>query len=381
MAETAPLAGLMGAERKPSEPTQFGRIFRPDEAWLAKAPPEPVIDPSLAIVDTHHHLWEMPGYRYLLHDLLADLRSGHNVVATVFNECHSMYRAKGPVEMRPVGEVEFCAGVAAMSDSGKYGPTQICAGIVGFADLTLGDRVVPVLEAEIAAGGGRFRGVRFGAAFDADPIIGNSPVVSGPGLYARSDFRAGMAQLAALGLSFDAWIFHTQIADVTNLARAFPAANIVLCHMGGPLGYGPYAGRKDEVFAAWKAAITELATCPNVSVKLGGLTMRLAAYDYMKLPAPPSSADLANHWRPYASTCLDLFGAQRCMVESNFPVEKMGIGYGGLWNALKRLAVGASDDEKRAIFSGTARRVYRISATPPQPRPCSNSKTCPDLST
>ena len=147
---------------------------------------------------------------------------------------------------------------------------------------------------------------------------------------------------------------------MVDLARAFPEANIILCHMGGPLGYGPYAGRKDEVFATWKASMKELATCPNVSIKLGGLTMRLAAYDYMKMPAPPSSAELADHWRPYASTCIELFGADRCMVESNFPVEKMGIGYGGLWNALKRLVAGASDDEKRAIFSGTAGRVYRL---------------------
>jgi L-fuconolactonase len=359
MADTG-LGSLFQVDRKPSQPRQFGRIYKPDEAWLARAAPEPILEPDLPIVDTHHHLWDLPGYRYLLHDLLADLKSGHNVVATVFNECHSMYRARGPAEMRPVGEVEFCAGMAAMSDSGQYGPTRICAGIVGHADLTLGDRVAPVLEAEIAAGGGRFRGVRHGAAWDADPVIGNSPVSFGPGLYARADFRAGLARLVALGLSLDAWIFYTQIAEVTDLARAFPDANIVLCHMGGPLGYGRYAGRRDEVFAAWKAAIAELAKCPNVSVKLGGLTMRLAAFDYLKMPAPPTSEELADHWRPYASTCLELFGAERCMVESNFPVEKMGIGYATLWNALKRLAAGASADEKRALFSGTAARVYRL---------------------
>jgi predicted TIM-barrel fold metal-dependent hydrolase len=354
------LGSLFQGDRKPAEARQFGRIYKPDAAWLAKAAPEPIIEPDLAVIDTHHHLWDHPGYRYLLDELLADLRSGHNVVGTVFNECHSMYRARGSVELRPVGEVEFCAGVAAMSDSGRYGATRICAGIVGFADLTLGDRVAPVLEAEIAAGGGRFRGVRHGAAWDADPVIGNSPVASGPGLYAREDFRSGFARLAALGLSFDAWVFHTQIADVAALARAFPDANIVLCHMGTPLGYGPYAGRRDEVFATWKAALTELARCPNVSVKLGGLTMRVAAFDYLGMPAPPTSEELAAHWRPYASTCLDLFGADRCMAESNFPVEKMGVGYATLWNALKRLAAGVSVDEKRAIFSGTAKRVYRL---------------------
>lgn len=356
----SPLSGLIGTDRDPSKPTPFGRIFPPDAAWLAKAAPEPVIEPDLAIVDTHHHLWDLPGNRYLLPELLDDLRSGHNVVATVFNECHAMYRAEGPVEMRPVGEVEFVNGIAAMSASGTYGATKIAAGIVGFADLTLGDRAGAVLDAQVSAGGGRFKGVRFGAAWDADPVIGNSPVVSGPGLYGSDPFRAGFKQLVKRGLSFDAWIFYTQLAEVTALARAFPDANIVLCHMGGLLGYGPHAGRRDEIFAAWKAAMVELAKCPNVSVKIGGLTMRLAAYDYFKMPAPPTSEQLAGYWRPYASTCLELFGARRCMVESNFPVEKMGIGYGALWNALKRIASGASADEKREIFSGTAARAYRL---------------------
>jgi predicted TIM-barrel fold metal-dependent hydrolase len=356
----SPLSGLIGADRDPSKPTPFGRIFPPDPAWLAKAAPEPVIEPELAIVDTHHHLWDLPGNRYLLPELLDDLRSGHNIVATVFNECHAMYRARGPVEMRPVGEVEFVGGIAAMSASGNYGPTKIAAGIVGFADLTLGDRAGAILDAEIAAGSGRFKGVRYGAAWDADPVIGNSPVVSGPGLYGSDAFRAGFKQLVKRGLSFDAWIFYTQVAEVTALARAFPDANIVLCHMGGLLGYGPHAGRTDEIFTLWKAAMIDLAKCPNVSVKIGGLTMRLAAFDYFKMPAPPTSEQLAGYWRPYASTCLELFGAARCMVESNFPVEKMGIGYAALWNALKRIASGASADEKRAIFSGTAARAYRL---------------------
>jgi predicted TIM-barrel fold metal-dependent hydrolase len=271
-----------------------------------------------------------------------------------------MYRAAGPVEMRPVGEVEFVNGIAAMSASGNYGRTKIAAGIVGFADLTLGDRAGAILDAQVAVGGGRFKGVRFGAAWDADPIIGNSPVVSGPGLYGSDAFRTGFKHLVKRGLSFDAWIFYTQVTEVTALARAFPDANIVLCHMGGLLGYGPHAGRTDEIFAAWKAAMVELAKCPNVSVKIGGLMMRLAAFDYLKSPTPPTSEQLAGYWRPYASACLELFGARRCMVESNFPVEKMGIGYSALWNALKRIASGASADEKREIFSGTAARAYRL---------------------
>ena len=342
------------------QPTRFGRIRPPDAAWLAKQPPEPILEPELPIIDTHHHLWERRDHRYLLHELLADLRTGHNVVATVFVECRAMYRADGPSELRPVGETEFVAGIAAMSDSGLYGPTRVAAGIVGFADLTLGDRVEPVLQAQLRAGGGRFRGVRHSAAWDASEVICNSAVAAGPHLMKRTDFRAGLARLTALGLSLDAWVFHPQLADAVDLARAFPAANIIVGHVGGPLGYGPYAGKRDEVFASWKAGISELATCPNVVMKLGGMMMRLAAYDYGAQPAPPSSADLAAHWRTYIEFCIERFGPARCMFESNFPVEKMGIGYAALWNAFKRLAAGASAEEKLALFSGTARRAYRL---------------------
>jgi predicted TIM-barrel fold metal-dependent hydrolase len=260
--------------------------------------------------------------------------------------------------MRPVGETEFVAGIAAMSDSGGYGPTRVAAGIVGFADLTLGEQVAPVLEAHIRAGGGRFRGVRHSAAWDADPIIGNGHPE--PHLLQRADFRAGLAQLTARGLTFDLWVFHTQLAEALDLARACPETSFILGHCGGPLGYGPYAGRRDEVFAQWKAGMAALAECPNVVVKLGGMMMRLAAYDYGALPMPPTSAELAAHWEPYIITCIELFGAERCLFESNFPVEKMGIGYAAIWNAFKRLAAGASADEKLALFSGTSQRVYRL---------------------
>jgi predicted TIM-barrel fold metal-dependent hydrolase len=341
-------------------PTQFGRIYAPDEAWLAKQPPEPILEPDLPIIDTHHHLWERAGHRYLLHEFLDDVRTGHNVVATVFVECDAMYRARGPAEMRPVGQTEFVAGMAAMSDSGHYGPTRVAAGIVGFADLTLGDRVEPVLEAHIRAGGGRFRGVRHSAAWDASDVIGNSRTAPGPHLMRQADFRAGLGRLVALGLSLDAWVFHPQLADTVDLARSFPQANIIAGHVGGPLGYGPYTGKNQEVFAAWKAGVTELARCPNVTMKLGGMMMRLAAYDYRTRPAPPTSAELAALWRPYIETCIELFGANRCTFESNFPVDKMGIGWVPLWNALKLIAARASADEKVSLFGGTARRVYRL---------------------
>jgi predicted TIM-barrel fold metal-dependent hydrolase len=293
-----------------------------------------------------------------LNDLIADFSTGHHIVATVFLQCHAMYRAHGPVEMRPVGETEFVAGIAAMSASGGYGAARVAAGIVGFADLTLGERVEAVLEAHLRAGGGRFRGVRHSGNWDADPVIGNG--APGPDVYKRSDFREGLSRLSALGLSLDAWVFHTQLRDVIDLARAFPATNIIMGHVGGVLGYGPYAGRREEIFRSWKADIAELAKCPNVTMKLGGMMMRAALFDYKAAERPVTSEELAILWRPYIETCIEQFGANRCMFESNFPVEKMGIGWAALWNAFKRIAAGASAGEKRALFHDTAQRVYRL---------------------
>jgi L-fuconolactonase len=345
----------------PATANPYGRgITPPDAAWLARETQEPVLDPDLPILDAHHHLWQRSDHRYLLDDLLADLSTGHNIVGTVFLQCGAMYRAEGPAEMRPVGETEFVAGIAAMSDSGNYGPTRVAAGIVGFADLTLGDRATPVLEAHLRAGGGRFKGVRHSANWDASPVIGDAGPDAQPGLYGRADFRAGLRRLSALGLALDAWVFHTQLPDVVDLARAVPEARLILGHTGGPLGYGPYAGRRDEVFALWQAGMTELARCDNVVVKLGGLMRRLAAFDWLAMPAPPSSETLAGYWRPWIETAIELFGPERCLFESNFPVEKVGAGYRTLWNAFKRIASGASDDQKQALFAGTARRAYRL---------------------
>ena len=355
------------------KPTAYGRIHPLDKAWLAKLAPEEILEPGLPMIDTHHHVWDQlpaalpqgqdaPDNVYLLDEFAQDLNSGHNTIATVYMQCHAKYRTTGPHEMRPVGETEFAAGVGAMSDRASdrenHGKTRICLGIVGAADLTLGDRVQPVLEAHVNAGQGRFRGVRASAAFDADPIIGNT--TNAPGMYLRADFRAGVARLTEMGLSLDAWVFHTQLAEVISLARACPATPIIMGHCGGPLGYGPYAGKSDAIFAEWKRSVTELADCPNVTMKLGGMLIRLAAFDYINRQSPPSSAELARLWGPYIETCIDAFGPGRCMFESNFPVEKMGASWNTLWNAFKRITAGASADEKTMLFSGTAQRVYRL---------------------
>ena len=333
------------------------------EAWLNRRQ-EPILDPELPIVDPHHHLWDRHGWRYLLDELLADTNSGHNIVATVFIQARSMYRESGPVELRPVGETEFVNGVAAMSASGTYGETRICAGIVGHADLTLGNLVAPVLAAHVRAGGARFRGIRHITTWDADSSIGNPAYVTTRYLMADERFREGFAVLGRLGLSFDAWLFHPQIDELTSLARAFPDTPIVLNHVGGPIGIGAYAGQRKEVFARWATAIKGLATCKNVHVKLGGLGMRVGGFGFHEQAEPPSSETLADAWRPYIETCIEAFGPSRSMFESNFPVDKGMCSYPVLWNALKRLAAGASVAEKTALFCGTAMRVYGLDRLP-----------------
>src|SRR5262252_7331025 len=247
------------------------RQFVPDESWLAKQAKEPILEPELPIVDPHHHLWDHANHRYLLDELLADTGTGHTIVSTVYIDCRSMYRAEGPPEMKPVGETEFANGVAAMSASGTYGPTRACAGIVSYVDMTLGARARTVLEAHVAAGDGRFRGIRHAGGWDPSPDVRNSHTHPPKDLYALANYRAGVAQLGALGLTYEAWQYHPQLKDVTGLARAVPQTTMILNHCGGPLGIGPYASKKDEVFATWKADMTELAKCPNVVVKLGGL--------------------------------------------------------------------------------------------------------------
>ncbi|ODT88423.1 amidohydrolase family protein [Phenylobacterium sp. SCN 70-31] len=340
--------------------------------------PEAILEPELPIIDPHHHLWNQRTYatptvakhafmtaiertpRYLLDELLADTGGGHNVIATVFLECGAFYKADGPEAFRPVGETEFVNGVAAMSASGMYGDVRACAGIVGKADLLLGDGAKAVLEAHIRAGGGRFRGIRNSASWDADKdVLGPLNRVE-QGLYLDSTFREGFRHLGPMDLSFDAWLLEPQLPDLVDLARAFPGTTIVLDHVGTPLGRGVYEGRLSERFPIWRDSIRELAKSENVSVKLGGLAMAFCNFpSFLAEPRAPSQ-QLADEWRPYIETCIEAFGADRCMFESNFPVDIGACDYPTLWNAFKRLAAGASAEEKAALFAGTARRVYRL---------------------
>jgi predicted TIM-barrel fold metal-dependent hydrolase len=325
--------------------------------WLARRK-EPILEPDLPIIDPHHHLWDRENWRYLLDDLLADTNSGHNILATVFVQARAMHRADGPDELKPVGEVEFVNGVAAMAASGIYGRIRACAGIVGHADLTLGSRVEPVLEALVRAGGGRYRGIRHITAWDDDPNVRNPGNPAVPGMLGSAKFREGFGVLARLGHSFDAWLYHPQLDELTRLVDAFPDAKIVLNHCGGIVNINAY--KRDEVFPRWKKSLEALAQRPNVHVKLGGLGMRMSGNGFEKLPDPPSSQVLADAWRPYMETCIAAFGPSRAMFESNFPVDKGSYSYWVFWNACKLLAKGASASEKADLFFGTAKRFYRL---------------------
>ena len=329
---------------------------------------EDVIEPGLPICDPHHHLWHRSGDRYLLDEWLADtgqpdaLGQRHDVRSTVFVECMSMYRASGPEPMRPVGETEFVNGIAAMSASGGFGPTRACAGIVVYADLRLGAAVRGVLEAHIAAAPQRLRGIRHATAWHASEQIRNAHTQPSEHLMLDARFREGFAQLARFGLSFDAWLYHPQLPELTDLARAFPDTTIVLDHFGGPLGIGPYAGHADAVYADWKRDIDALARCPNVVAKLGGLAMPINGFDWHKRQPRPGSQQLADATARYYLHTIDRFGPERCMFESNFPVDKVSCSYLVLWNSFKRLAAGFSPAEKAALFHDTATRVYRLGA-------------------
>lgn len=332
-------------------------MYEVDELWLARRT-ETAIEPDLDIIDPHHHMWGSQSglQQYLLPELRADTSGGHRVVGTVFMECMWGYRAEGPEHMLPVGETETIAGYAV--DGRMSGPEIL--GIVGRADMMLGDAVDEVLAAHEAVGGGLFRGIRHATAYDADRSVGRSHTRPTQGMMADPAFVAGVRQLAARGHSFDAWLYHPQIPELTALARAVPECTFVLDHIGGPLGIGPYAGRREEVLAGWRGDIAELATCENVVVKVGGIGMVVYGMGYEHRADPPSSDDLVADWGGPITFTIEQFGADRCMFESNFPVDKQSVSYVTLWNAFKKMAADAGDGEKASLFRETARRVYRL---------------------
>jgi L-fuconolactonase len=341
---------------------------------------EAILEPELPIIDPHHHLWDWPAallanlptphhgfskvilraMRYLLPELLNDTNTGHNIRATVFMECGSMYRADAADAFKSIGETEFVNGIAAMCASGRYGDIRACAGIVGHVDLNAGAAVSEALEGHLKAGGGRFRGIRHSASYDADSNVLGPLARIGGGLYASKAFREGYARLARFNLTFDAWLLEPQLPELIDLVRAFPKTPVILDHVGTPLGVASYEGKREERFPIWRDNIRKLAALPNVSVKLGGLAMAFCNFASFLRTPPASSAQLAAEWKPYIETCIEAFGAQRCMFESNFPVDLGSCSYPTLWNAFKVLAKNYSADEKTALFSGTAKRVYGL---------------------
>ncbi len=333
--------------------------------WLALTQ-EPTLEPDLPICDPHHHFWDyrlerIPYQRYLLHELAEDINSGHNVRSTVFVEARSMYRAGGPEEMRPVGEVEFVQGLAAASASGLYGPGRAAASIVGHANLNLGEGVRPVLEALQAASPNRFRGIRHSVTWDPHPESENTAAHNREGQLSSDSFRAGARVLARMGLSLEAWLFFPQLGELADFAKAVPDLTIILNHIGGLLRVGPYANRGD-VMDTWRRGISAVAACPNVCVKLGGIGMPRTGFDWHERTRPIGSEELATSMAPLMDYCIEQFGPERAMFESNFPVDKVSYSYNVMYNAFKRMSKGYSATERASLFHDTAARVYRVDA-------------------
>lgn len=338
-----------------SDPLIITHHFRGQE-WLTKIHEE-TIEPDLPIIDPHHHFSEHWG-GYYGEDLLSDLSSGHDVKATVYIQCGWGYRETGPDPFKPVGETERVVEIAESCQKIRTSPV-VAAGIVGYANLSLGRAVDEVLKQHITSGKSRFRGIRCSGARHEAFRHGVLPTPPAH-LFLDKQFREGFACLAPNDLSFESWTYHHQLNDVLDLARSFPETSIIVNHIGGTLGVGPYENKSADVLKEWKPLIKALSTCPNVSMKLGGLGTAVFGYRFFDRDTPPTSQELAKAWGPYFETCIESFGTSRCMFESNFPVDRAASSYHVLWNAFKRIAANASKEEKLALFHDNAARIYRL---------------------
>ena len=331
--------------------------------WLGQIE-EKIIDPERPIIDPHHHLWREQklarSITYDLDDLWEDTASGHNIIATVFVECGADYRSSGPNSMRPVGETEYVSLAADLSLRHMSEGKPPIMGIVSHADLRLGSAVEEVISAHIDAGKGLLKGIRHATAFYPDPPAVDRYAGRVEHLMMLKDFREGFACLQPAGLSFDAWLLHPQIQELTDLAREFPETTIIFDHFGGPLGIGPYQGKQREIFSQWRRDVEELSSCSNVYAKLGGLAMPINGWGWDERELPATSDEIVAAHEDYYLHTIDCFGPERCMFESNFPVDKLSVSYAVLWNALKKIGSRFSDEEKDLMFRLTADRVYRL---------------------
>lgn len=328
--------------------------------WLSRQT-EVAIEPELEIVDAHHHFWDRGGSTYLAEQLAHDVTSGHRVTQTIFVECMSKYDRTAPPHLRPVGETRF---VASQADTfATLGDTRVSA-IIGFADLTLGRHLDETLDSHLAASA-LFRGVRHATGWDASDVVANAHHQPTQGLTSASQFIDGAARLSSRGLTLDVWLYHPQLLELETLARQVPDLNIVINHLGAPLGIGPYADKPDDVRSQWRSNLKKVAELPNTFLKLGGFGLdEKFGMGWIMLDAPPSSDTVALRWGDDVRWCIETFGPQRCMFESNFPVDRQSLTYVVLWNACKKMTRGFTPSERAALFAGTARRAYSLTPCP-----------------
>ncbi len=332
-------------------------------SWLEQVEEE-IVDAERPIIDPHHHLWsdKDEASDYEIEHLWSDMAKGHKVIGTVFVECSTNYRKEGPKELWPVGETEYVINQAKKSRDASTSAQAPILGIVSHANLKLGEAVIEVIEAHREAAGGLLRGIRHSVAYYPHPPAVARYTGRIRHLLLDAQFRRGFAQLASAGLSFDAWLTHEQIPELTDIARAFPDTTIICDHFGGPMGIGEYAGKQLEIFPQWQKNIAELATCKNVVAKLGGLAMPINGWGWDQRATPATSDEIVDAHSAYYLHTIDCFGPSRCMFESNFPVDRLSVSYNVLWNAFKKIAHPFSADEQHAMFMATAQRIYNLQA-------------------
>ena len=333
------------------------------QEWLNQLIEDPIL-PNIPIIDPHHHLWDVGFGRYYIEELLEDINSsGHNILSTVYIMSSSntkIYSKDGLEEFKPLTEIEFATSEGKRADLIPNNRVKVNASIVGSVDLTYGNKLKPVLEKAVNISEGRLKGIRMLLASHTDPRISSGAVKSDLGLMLHPNFIDGAKCIQDANLSLDFWIYHTQLNEMEKIARALPDLTIILNHIGGPIHLGEYEGKQAATHREWRSAMMRLSRIPNINVKLGGLGMAVNGAKFHNSKFPPNSVQLSDVWKPWIYETIDMFGFDRCMFESNFPVDKGSCSYGALWNAFKILAKDMSDDEINKLFSKNAAKIYKI---------------------